>query len=246
MIFTIVSGLFVVEPLFFLILVAGSAASIFAISLKDGAAFFSGAYQIENLVTFIMYYIVVILVAGEHFAITIHDHRVEKRLEQLTYFDELTGLLNERSYLKEIEEVDKLVEKGKLQEYAVILMDVNNIKPTNDTYGHRYGCHLIVRCGKTIPEFFKESRMFHIGGDEFVVIVYGKDYENLEDILKRYEEVLTYSIIEYEGQELIFSIAYGIARYEKGMKYREVLQKADNAMYEHKKAVKQKYGMKQR
>ena len=125
-------------------------------------------------------------------------------------------------------------------------MDVNNIKPTNDTYGHRFGCHLIVRCGHTIPEFFKESKMFHIGGDEFVIIVYGEDYKNLDNILKAYEERLVYSLIEYEGVELIFSIAYGVAKYEPGMKYKDVLQKADNAMYVHKKAVKEKYGMKQR
>ena len=246
MILTAVAGLYVLEPLFFGVVITGSVGTVLGFTLKNQVLFFYGPYRIENIATFVMYIIVIILVAGEHFGMTINDYRVEKELERLTYFDDLTGLLNERSYLKEIEELDRLTKEGKLNEYAVILMDVNNIKPTNDTYGHRFGCHLIVRCGHTIPEFFEESKCFHIGGDEFVVLVYGKDYENLENILQTCEDKLSYSLITHEGIELIFSIAYGHAKYEPGMKYRDVLQKADDAMYENKKAVKAKYGMKQR
>ena len=246
MIFTAVAGLYVLEPLFFGVVVTGSFTTVFAYAFKDHAAFFSGTYRAENIMTFIMYIIIIVLIAGEHFGITVNDYRIEKELEHLTYHDGLTGLLNERSYLKEIEEVDKFIEQNKLTEYAIILMDVNNIKVTNDTYGHRYGCHLIVRCGKMIPEFFKTSKMFHLGGDEFVIIVYGNDYKHLDEILKAYEEKLSYSLIQHEGVELIFSVAYGYAKYESGMKYKDVLQKADNAMYENKKAVKAKYGLKQR
>ena len=246
MIFTAVAGLYVLEPLFFGVVVSGSLVTVLAFSLKDHAAFFTGAYRAENITTFLIYIVVILLIAGEHFGITINDYRIEKELEHLTYHDGLTGLLNERSYLKEIEEVDRFIEQNKLKEYAIILMDVNNIKVTNDTYGHRYGCHLIVRCGKMIPEFFKTSKMFHLGGDEFVIIVYGDDYKHLDEILEAYEEKLSYSLIQHEGVELIFSVAYGYARYESGMKYKDVLQKADNAMYENKKAVKAKYGLKQR
>ena len=242
----LVAGLFVVEPLFFGITLLASSIVVIVFAIKDGAAFFSGAAGVENIITFIAYLVIVLLVGGEHFGITINDYRIEKRLEQLTYFDDLTGLLNERSYLKEIEELDKLIEQKKLKEYAVILMDVNNIKVTNDTYGHRYGCHLIVRCGKTLPKHFTSSSLFHIGGDEFVAIVYGDDYKRLDEILKTYDDTLSFSMIEFEGHELVFSVAYGVAKYEEGMRYKDVLQKADNAMYVNKKAVKEKYGLKMR
>lgn len=241
-----VAGLFVIEPLFFVVSLLSSVTVVLVFAFKDGAAFFSGIYSIENTITFITYIVIIVLVACEHFGITLNDYRIEKRLEQLTYFDDLTGLLNERSYLKEIEELDKLIEQKKLKEYAVILMDVNNIKVTNDTYGHRYGCHLIVRCGKTLPNHFKTSRLFHIGGDEFVAIVYGNDYKRLDEILKTYDDTLSFSMIEFEGHELVFSVAYGVAKYEEGMRYKDVLQKADNAMYVNKKAVKEKYGLKMR
>lgn len=246
LIFTIVAGLFIVEPLFFVVLIVTSLTVVLSISLKEHAIFFTGPEKIENILTLVIYILVIILVAIEHFGITIKDYRIEKELEFLTYNDGLTGLLNERSYIKESEDIDHLIKENKISEFAIILMDVNNIKVTNDTYGHRYGCHLIVRCGHTLPNYFKESKLFHIGGDEFVVIVYGEDYKNLDNIVKEFDNNLTYSRITFEGVDLIFSIAYGVASYKDGMKYRDVLQIADKAMYENKKMIKEKYGLKQR
>ena len=246
MIFTIVAGIFFVEPLFFCLIVITSAICTFVFTFKSSISFFSGSEGVENIISFTIYIVVILLIGAEHFGITINNYRIEKKLEHLTYFDDLTGLLNERSYLKEIEDVDKKLESNELKEFAVILMDLNNIKATNDTYGHRYGCHLIVRCGHTLPDYFKSSSLFHIGGDEFVAIVYGEDYQRLDEILKIFDDDLSYSKIEYEGHELIFSLAHGYAKYEVGMKYKDVLQKADDAMYNNKKLIKEKYGMKQR
>lgn len=246
LLFAVVAGLYVVEPLFFMGLVTISITIVLSISLQHNAAFFSDFDGVENIVTFIGYFVVIAIAGGEHFGITITNYKIEKRIEQLTYFDDLTGLLNERSYLQEIEKIDKNIQDGKLSEYAIILMDLNNIKVTNDTYGHRYGCHLIVRCGKTLPNYFKTSKLFHIGGDEFVVIVYDEDYQNLDKILETMASELSYSHIEFEGQELIFSLAHGVSRYESGMRYKDVLQKADDEMYINKKELKSKHGLKGR
>ena len=246
MIFTIIAGLFVVEPVFFIILLSASFTTVLIYAFQDRGAFFSGVYKVENIITFSIYMVVILLVAVQHIGVSANDYRIEKQLEYLTYCDDLTGLLNERSYLKTIEEVDNDTASGKLHEYAVILMDVNNLKATNDAYGHRYGCHLVVRCGKTIPQFFKTSKLFHVGGDEFVAIVYGDDYKRFDEIMKAYDENLSYSLVEFDGHELIFSVAFGYAKYEKGMKYKDVLQKADVAMYAHKKMLKEKYHMAKR
>lgn len=71
-----------------------------------------------------------------------------------------------------------------------------------------------------------------------MAIVYGKDYEELERITDYYNNHLAYSMIEYKGQQLIFSLAHGVAKYEKGHRYRDVLQKADDSMYSNKKMLK--------
>lgn len=246
MIFSIVAGLFVVEPLFFGVTVLASVITIFVLAFKDNASFFAGEKGLEDLVTFIIYLIVITLVAVEHYGMTVNNFKNEKKLEEMSYIDDLTGLLNERSYLREIEELDKKVEKGKLKDYAVILFDLNNLKATNDQYGHRYGCHLVVRAGHTLPKYFTSSSVFHVGGDEYVALVYAKDYEDLDNVMKKIEEELSYSLIEFEGETLIFSIAHGFARREEGQKYKDVLQVADKKMYANKEMLKSKYGMAKR
>ena len=246
MIFSIIAGLFIVEPLFFGITVLASSVTIMALAFKDNASFFAGDKGIENLVTFIIYLIVISLVAIEHYVMTVNNFRNEKKLEDMSYIDDLTGLLNERSYLKEIEELDRKVQSGELKDYAVILFDLNNLKATNDKYGHRYGCHLVVRAGHTLPNYFTSSSVFHVGGDEYVAIVYEKDYEDLDNVMQRIENELSYSLIEYEGETLIFSIAHGFARHEEGQRYRDVLQVADKRMYANKEMLKAKFGMAKR
>ena len=246
MIFSIVAGLFVVEPLFFGVTVLSSVITILVIAFKDNAAFFTGEKGLEDLVTFIIYLIVIALVAIEHYGITVANYLNEKKLEEMSYIDDLTGLLNERSYLREIEELDKKSASGELKDYAVILFDLNNLKATNDQYGHRYGCHLVVRAGHTLPKYFTSSSVFHVGGDEYVALVYAKDYEDLDNVMKKIEEELSYSLIEFEGETLIFSIAHGFARHEEGQRYRDVLQVADKKMYANKEMLKSKYGMAKR
>ena len=246
LVITLVTGLFVIEPLFFGTLILSSAITVIVVAVNDKTPFFTGYAETENTIYFIVYFVAILLVGLEHYGITLRDYHIEKRLEQMTYYDDLTGLLNERSYLKDIEEIDKLVQEGKLTEYAVILMDLNNLKATNDAYGHRFGCHLVVRCGHTLPIYFKTSKLFHVGGDEYVAIVLDEDYRDFDNVFKKFSEDLSYSLVEFDGRELIFSVAHGYAKYEAGMKYKDVLQKADVAMYANKKMLKEKYGMKGR
>ena len=229
LVITLVTGLFVVEPLFFGTLILSSAVTVIVVAVNDNTPFFTGVAETENTIYFIVYFIAILLVGLEHYGMTLRDYRIEKRLEQMTYYDDLTGLLNERSYLKDIEEIDLLAEKGELTEYAVILMDLNNLKATNDAYGHRFGCHLVVRCGHTLPNYFKTSKLYHVGGDEYVAIVLDEDYRDFDNVFKKFSDDLSYSLVEFDGKELIFSVAHGYAKYEKGMKYKDILQKADVA-----------------
>ena len=243
---TIISGLFILDPFFYLGCIVSSSIALLVFHIIDHFAFFTGAYQIEHIIESILFVAVTALVCFRHFNVTISEYRAQKKLEELTYYDELTGLLNERSYINVTEEINNAINKGEEVEFAIILMDVNNLKATNDAYGHRYGCSLVVRCGHTLPELLATSKLFHIGGDEFVAIVQGDDYKNFDAVLNHFLEVMTYSLVDYEGVQLIFSVASGYSKYQKGDKYQDVLQRADKMMYANKAEIKAKYGMKGR
>ena len=243
---TMISGLFIINPFFFGGIVTLSFIAIMLGQIWHPYAYFTSAFKVENIIDFIAYVAVVIVICIRHFNVTMREHSAYKKIEEMSYKDELTGLLNERSYVNETESIDKNIVSNSFKDFAVILMDVNNLKATNDAYGHRYGCHLIVHCGHILPTIFKSSKLFHVGGDEFIVIVYGEDFINFEERIKEFDEKCCYGFIEYEGVNLIFSVARGYAKCEEGMKYKDVLQIADKAMYENKAEIKQTYNMKAR
>lgn len=244
---TFVAGVIVIDPIYFSALELLSLIPLFITIARNPNIFFKeDQYLIENIILFIALMLLDIVIVFRNYQIIRGEHRIERKLHVLSYNDELTGLLNERSYVNEVEIIDKKINAGQDIKFAVILMDVNNLKATNDAYGHRYGCSLIVRCGHTLPEIFHTSKLFHVGGDEFVAIVYDKDLEEFEETMKRFDEKMLYSIVQFDGQDLIFSVARGYHIRQEGQHYKDVLQIADKAMYENKKYLKEKYNMKSR
>lgn len=246
LIYTIIAGLFVIEPIFFSITSGISLIILIVVALIKPSMLFGGNLIVENIINIVAFVLTVMTIAYRNYRVTMSEFKQAKILEDLSYRDELTGLLNERSYVNEIESIDRDIKEGKKVDFAVILMDVNNLKATNDAYGHRYGCSLIVRCGHTLPTLFKSSKLFHVGGDEFIAIVKGEDYENFEKTMNTFDEAMLYSLVEYEGVQLIFSVARGFAKRNEGQMFKHVLQEADTKMYENKKYLKEKYNMKGR
>lgn len=245
-IITAVAGLFVVEPIFFSILCLLSFSVIMTCVLVNKYDFFEGSFRYENIINVFLFMVINVVAAFRHFEVTVKEYRALQKMKEMSFIDELTGLYNDRAYIEETDKIADNIALDKMENFAVVLMDVNNLKNTNDLYGHRYGCHLIVKCGEELPRLFKTSKLFHIGGDEFVAIVMGEDYINLKDRIDTFDKTLSYSLITYDGVELVFSIARGYAEYTKGDHYKDVLQKADKAMYDNKTQVKQKYNMVER
>lgn len=246
LIITFIAGVFTIDPFFFAILDILSLIPISIVITINKDIFFGGRYLGENITLFILFVVVTIAICFRNYRVIHNEYKVQQKLSDLSYKDELTGLLNERSYVDFTEEVDRRIDAGEDVKFAIILMDVNNLKATNDQYGHRFGCSLVVRCGHTLPTLFKSSKLFHIGGDEFIAVVMGEDLENFEEMMKKFDEAMLYSLVTFEEKELIFSVARGYHIREEGQHYKDVLQIADGKMYENKKYLKEKYNMKGR
>ena len=166
-----------------------------------------------------------------------------KNLEKENITDALTGLGNEGLYKKTVADLNERIKKG-FKDYAFLVCDVNGIKVTNDTYGHKYGCHLIVSAGKTFPNYFKTSHMFHLGGDEFVILVEGEDFRKIDQILPRLRNILEYQYTELDNIKLRLSVAIGYSRFTEGDKeYHDTFSRADKDMYDKKIAIKTKHNI---
>lgn len=161
-----------------------------------------------------------------------------EELSQIAFRDVLTGVGNKTSYINHISQLDSKEIKEE-SEYALIVLDINNLKKVNDIYGHEVGDELIKAAGKKICSIFRGKSIFRIGGDEFVVILEKDDFVSRQDIEERINDNL-FIEFEYRAQHIACSIAHGICLHpEDGETFEEVFKKADKKMYTNKKAMKE-------
>ncbi len=161
----------------------------------------------------------------------------EKLDETLTiaYVDPLTGFKNRNAYTEEIDKYDKLINDHEIEEFAVIVFDINDLKLINDTFGHAAGDKYIIASANLIKEIFADIDIFRFGGDEFVVILDGDNYIN-KDL--KYQEFVDRA--EKNLGTVNPVIAAGISTFDKvyDYSYRTVFSRADKMMYERKEKLK--------
>ena len=96
----------------------------------------------------------------------------------------LADLLEGHFLAADAEEVlDRQILEGNKPEFAITILDVNDLKQVNDTLGHQAGDKYLCEASKIICNIFAHSPVFRIGGDEFAVISQGSDYENIDELV---------------------------------------------------------------
>lgn len=151
-------------------------------------------------------------------------------------YDVQTGIKNRSAFEKEMENL-----KGD-KNVAIVVVDINNLKLTNDKHGHKAGDEIIFQAAKIIRESFMGiGKAFRIGGDEFCVICKGIPGELVDCALSNLEHLL---ITINEKSKINFVFAYGYAFYTKNESESvyDTFKQADKAMYTHKAKLKGDYG----
>jgi diguanylate cyclase (GGDEF)-like protein len=124
------------------------------------------------------------------------------------------------------------------------MVDMNKLKPINDKHGHKAGDQYIRGCCRMVCDAFKHSPVYRIGGDEFIVVLQGQDYEDRQSIAEhlRNEFDKKYSQTELD-QWFRYSAAVGIAENASfDTSAAVVFKRAENDMYEDKGRFRKKYG----
>ena len=149
--------------------------------------------------------------------------------------DALTGVKNKHAYVQVEIELDKQIEAEKAPEFAVVICDVNGLKQINDSKGHTAGDEFIRSACNLICNNFKHSPVFRIGGDEFVALLKGQDFESREHLMEQFSEIMD----ENKTKGLV-TVAAGISVFVSGKDNRlqDVFERADKAMYINKKILK--------
>ena len=181
--------------------------------------------------------------SGNELGILVRSIReMASKLEFYVYRDKLTGLRNAAAFMSKAAELDEKSKADPASTYGVVIFDANFLKKVNDKYGHEAGNELLRHAGKVIKETFANSPTYRTGGDEFAAILEGKDYTDRQALLLLFDEKVAQETFTVAGDTLTLSVARGLGIYEQGMDFSAVSKKADAAMYNHKAALKAKYG----
>ena len=147
--------------------------------------------------------------------------------------DSLTGVKNRSAYLDVEAKLNQRIRAGEKVQFAVVVCDLNNLKQTNDSFGHQAGDQLLKEACAIICGVFKHSPVFRVGGDEFAVISQGHDYEHMDELMARMRGSNARN--EADGGAIVAS---GMARYDHDSSVAAVFERADRKMYEDKKTLK--------
>lgn len=162
----------------------------------------------------------------------------KKKIEHERDHDALTNLYNRRAFQRMTEDLfEKSPEQIKIG--AFLMLDLDNLKFINDTYGHKYGDRYIKKAAEALDASFPENALYaRISGDEFNVFIYGYDNrDKIEEYIKGLKQNLDSMFIALPGNiKQKIRISGGVAWYPKdSASLVELTQYADYTMYIVKK-----------
>ena len=185
---------------------------------KDGARLIVGINDIDQQVR-----------QEENYVNRLSKARIEANI------DTLTGVKNRHAYLMAEERLNAHLAENPALEFAVTVLDVNDLKRVNDADGHHAGDQYLRDACRIICKTFNHSPVFRIGGDEFAVISQGEDYTRIDDLIRQMS-VMNEEALKSGG----IVIACGMARHDGEASVAPVFERADQSMYDNKSDLKSK------
>ena len=156
--------------------------------------------------------------------------------EYKTLIDEVISFIKNGSS-NTIEHLNEEIQAGTISPFSVAVFDVNNLKKTNDKYGHETGDTLICDAARLICTTFTHSPVYRIGGDEFAVILLGADYFDREKIFSKFKKAVSRN---RKDGNVVVAGGYADFIFASDKCVADAFSRADEKMYENKKKLKKK------
>lgn len=166
-------------------------------------------------------------------------------LNSRAYQDALTSVRNRGAFTIAARKLDDAIRTAATAEdqprFALVMMDCNDLKKINDTYGHDKGDLYLRASCSIICRMFPHSPVFRMGGDEFAVLLRDVPFENRVALLSNFDDAVTAANQKAAHVWDRVSLAKGVAVYDpdRDKDVEAVLSRADSNMYEDKKRMKE-------
>ncbi|MDL2238119.1 GGDEF domain-containing protein [Christensenellaceae bacterium OttesenSCG-928-K19] len=180
---------------------------------------------------------------SDSMTVDIRDHsRVDKvtsviqSLNKLATTDAMTGLFNRRYLDEKMSEIVEECQKN-TQPLCCAMLDLDNFKNVNDTYGHPVGDKVLATTAHTIASYIRRSSDLaaRYGGEEFFMLFTGVDLESGRNILERVRQQIEQTTIEVDGHTLSATVSIGMAEFIPGESAHDLLTRCDKLLYLAKK-----------
>jgi diguanylate cyclase (GGDEF)-like protein/PAS domain S-box-containing protein len=162
---------------------------------------------------------------------------LEAEIVHYAHHDALTGLANRRAFTERLEEA--LARSGRTGvPVGLIVLDLDDFKPVNDTHGHQAGDEVLVAFAGRLSDGIRTTDLAaRIGGDEFAVIVEdGGDGEEVSALARRLDDAIRAPIAIRPGVECRIRASMGLASSRAGGDADELLREADQHLYVGKRS----------
>ena len=183
--------------------------------------------------------LVILLIMSGFVAVTV---LLTKAIVRLIYTDAMTQVGNKTAYNECVDLLCKRIRNEEQINFLLAVVDINDLKKVNDTYGHEYGDKLIQNGASILKRVWKGASTYRIGGDEFVIVCPEMEIECGKERISLFEEIIADYNRKNNCKELYLQMAIGMAVYnpEIDHEYMDVFRRADSAMYDDKKQKKMK------
>jgi diguanylate cyclase (GGDEF)-like protein/PAS domain S-box-containing protein len=166
--------------------------------------------------------------------------KIEETLRNTSLKDDLTGLFNRRGLLKQAAPYFDFARRQK-ESLLLLFIDLDGMKKINDEFGHNEGDNALVNTAEILNRSFRGSDIIaRLGGDEFTVLVTDRNANKDEAIKRLNDNLRAYNESEKRGIKLAFSIGVAQLEPEAMTCFEELLEQADQAMYEQKRMKRQR------
>ena len=156
-------------------------------------------------------------------------------LQQLSRADGLTGLYNRRYWEEQLVVEFKRNKRSEAQS-SLIMLDIDNFKKVNDTYGHSAGDEVIRAVAAVIKKATRETDVCgRYGGEEFAILLPDTPENNVKFLADRIRRLIEKFTVVYEEQSISFTVSIGIAGFQQGYDdHVKWIDCADQALYQAK------------